>query len=269
MELMEHSDQQRDAVEWLRGEYLRRRARNPAYSMRAFARALQIPSGRVSELLGRKRTLTPALAERIARQLAYTPEQRRSFFSLIEREMSLHNRVRQMRFEALDDEHYEHLTEDVFQAIADWTHYAILSLMNTVDFRSSPQWIARRLDITPSEVCSALERLERLHLIQRDGKEWRRSHRRLTTTHNIESAALRRSHQQTLNQAMDAIENVPIAMKDTTAMTMAVDVSKIKLAKELIKSFRRNLADILEEGHPTEVFNLSILLFPLTKRNKQ
>jgi len=80
---MESLEQPKDAVEWLRQEFTRRRSRNPAYSLRAFARSLGVPSGRISELFARKRTLTPALATRIARQLSLTNEQQQDFFSLV------------------------------------------------------------------------------------------------------------------------------------------------------------------------------------------
>lgn len=80
---MEDLEQPKDAVEWLRQEYARRRSRNPAYSLRAFSRALHIPSGRISELFARKRTLTPALATRIARELSLSNEQQQDFFALL------------------------------------------------------------------------------------------------------------------------------------------------------------------------------------------
>jgi len=80
---MENLEQPKDAVEWLRQEYVKRRTRNPSYSLRAFSRALHIPSGRISELFARKRTLTPALATRIARELSLSNEQQQDFFALL------------------------------------------------------------------------------------------------------------------------------------------------------------------------------------------
>jgi plasmid maintenance system antidote protein VapI len=58
-----------DAVEWLQMEFIRRRAKNAGFSMRAFAKMLGVTSGRLSEIFSRKRRLTAALGARMAATL--------------------------------------------------------------------------------------------------------------------------------------------------------------------------------------------------------
>lgn len=75
-----------DSVAWLYQEYYRRREKNPAFSLRAFARILEISSGRMSELLSQKRRLTEAMALKIAEKLKYPPLMKQQLISIIRRE---------------------------------------------------------------------------------------------------------------------------------------------------------------------------------------
>ena len=157
------------------------------------------------------------------------------------------------------------LTNDEFHLIADWYHFGILNLVKTKGFVSEPRWIARQLCISTVEVREALERLERLQLIKRVGQRLVRTAQKITTGEDVNSIAINTYHEQTLRKAIDCINEVPVSLRDNTAITMAIDVSKIGQAKKLIKNFRRTLSEVLEEGKCTEVYNLNIVLYPLTK----
>ena len=89
-----------------------------------------------------------------------------------------------------------------------------------------------------------------------------------TTTHDIPSAALRRFHEQNLKRAISALHDDPVERRDITSITMAVDVDKLSLAKKRIKAFRREMSELLETGNRSEVYNLTLALFPMTRRKK-
>src|SRR5262245_37697957 len=75
--------QESHPVDWLRVEYARRRQANPSYSLRAFAKALAVPPGRLSEIFEGKRQLTAAIGAQVADRLNLLPEERRAFLALI------------------------------------------------------------------------------------------------------------------------------------------------------------------------------------------
>src|SRR5205823_2962609 len=87
-----------------------------------------------------------------------------------------------------------------------------------------------------------------------------------TTTHDVPSGALRRYHAQLLELAARALEDVPVELRDVTAMTMAIHPAKLPLAKEEIKRFRRRLARLLEDESATEVYHLTIQLVPVSRK---
>lgn len=237
---------------WLLAEFKRRKSENNAYSLRSFARQLGLPPGRVSELLSGKRALTDKSFEKIAERLGLSTRQRKA-----------------LRGEKGATDSYHLLHDDIFDSIAEWQHFAFLNLMDTSDFRNEIPWIAKRLGISTAETRDLIQRLHRLGLIALEGKKLVKPTQNLMTSSDVPSAALRRSHRQSLEQAIASLEDTPLEERDITSMTMAIDPKKIPLAKELIRKFRFDLAVLLETGKRTEVYNLNLQLVPVTKKEKK
>ena len=59
---------------FLRGELHKRCQKNPNYSLRGFARALQIDPGILSRVLANKRTFSDRVARRVIKNLSMSPE---------------------------------------------------------------------------------------------------------------------------------------------------------------------------------------------------
>jgi uncharacterized protein (TIGR02147 family) len=172
----------------------------------------------------------------------------------------------------IDELKFKQLTMDAFQVIADWHHFAILELINLNDFVPDLKWVAKRLNINPIEASSAIERLERLEMleIRQDGSWVNTSGNNTTVGGPYTAAALRKMQKQILEQAITAMEEVPAENRDQSAMTMAVDMRRLPEAKERIKKFRRELCAFLEASDDpkavkTEVCQLTISVFPVTR----
>lgn len=252
-------------TEWLRAEYLQRKEKNPNYSIRAFARRLKISAGSLAELLAAKRPLTGNMARRLADELCYSPQARESIVGMVQKHYASHQKIR--AFTETIDSKYQRLEEDTFRLISEWYHLALLTLLETDDIEACPPAkMARRLGISTTEVRDALDRLERLNLVGREDGRWK-SKGDIETTTDVPSAAVRKFHHQSLEKAIESLESLPVAERDVTAITIAMDPEKLKLAKELIQKFRRNLADILGEGRKKEVYQLNIQLIPLTRKD--
>lgn len=235
--------------EWLRNEYAKRRRRNPSYSVRAFARQLSLSSGPLTELLNSKRPFTEKTAERIAACLGLSGDEKAWLLDGV-RQGTL---VEPRRYETIDD--------DRFSLIADWYHYAILSLLETRLRSHSARELAKKLSITPIEAETAIDRLLRLGLLRRQRGRLIPT-TALATNEDIPSDALRHFHRQVLQQAERSLDAVPVAERDVSSITMAIDRKKIPEAKRLIREFRRKLAGILESGDRTDVYHLAIQLIP-------
>ena len=91
----------------------------------------------------------------------------------------------------------------------------------------------------------------------------------LTTSADVPSRALRKYHRQNLMLAESSLESDPVELRDISATNMAIDPRHLPKAKKLIRSFRRKLSRLLEMGEKTEVYTLSVQLFPNTKRSSR
>lgn len=246
---------------WLEEEYLRRKRVNPAYSLRAFARLLDLPSGRLSQLLSEKRRLTPALGKKIALRLSYDPERAGHFLETIHQSRKSHTPVA-----ARSSGRYAPLDMDQFQSIADPLHFSILSLLELDEFDGSLREAAKRLGISPVEARAAVERLERLGLLESAPKLRLTRSPGLTTSHDVQSAALRHAHRKVLEEAAASLDEVAVELRDLTSITMAIDPARLPEAKKRLRELRRSLSEFLEGGKKQEVYRLNIQLVPVTRR---
>lgn len=255
---------------FLQAELVRRCKVNPKYSLRAFAKLLGIESSALSKILNGKRTISRSTLRRIAPRVALSPQALEGFErSLVER------RGRQSR---PDPEHrsplpsYQQMALDHFQVISDWYHFAILELIAVDGFKPKISWIARSLGITVSEVNAAIERLQRLELleIRKDGKWIDRAGDVTSVQSEFTATALRKFQAQILSKAILALEEVPIELRDNTGMTMAIDQDLLPEAKNRIKRFRRELCAFLQSGEKKNaVYQMGIALYPITNKTIQ
>lgn len=254
-------------------ELARRKRGNEHYSLRAFARDLNLESSFVSKLVHGKRRVTPNLLARLAPALGLEPAdvarlarcaKQGSMTKLEQGSVSL---ARQS--EALE---FEQLHTDSIMLVTEWYHFAILELWRVQGFKCEPTWIAKRLDIAPVEVIDALERLERCKLLGRtsDGRLCLKSGNNSTVGTRPTSQALRLLQKKNLELAARALDRVSVAERDHSTVTMAISKHKLGLAKERIQAFRRELCAFLEDTDTHDaVYNLTISLYPLTCDEQQ
>jgi uncharacterized protein (TIGR02147 family) len=248
--------------EVLLSEFQRRKTRNPAFSLRAFAKQIGIPAGRLSQYFSGKRAISEAAARRIAERMSLSPDQEKQFLALIYAERirkgdSLKN--------IAGDSAFQEISADSFAVLSDWYYFAILNLLKIKGFRSDPAWIGERLGISTAKAKHAVCRLKRVGLLVEKRGHLVRVDKPLRTSDGLAFRALRISHEQSLQQAIHRLHEVSLAFRDITSMTMAVDLRRLPEAKKIIKDFRRKLSAFLECGEPTEVYNLNVQLVPVTK----
>ena len=239
---------------------------NPQYSLRAYAKKLGVHVGALSSILNGKRNVSRDLAERISLRLLLDPQERSEILRLFPKKRSSRNPG--LATESLEPRYLE-LTASQFKLIAEWEHFAVMSLLNCEDFESSVEWIANRLGITTSRTEMVLERLLSLSLLNRDERgNFARSQKSYRTSDDVADLALKKYYEQSLESARTSLYQDSVKVRDFTSTTMAIDPTKLSIAKERIRSFQDELSDLLESGHRTEVYRFSMQLIPLSKLRK-
>lgn len=237
----------------LKKELERRQKNNSAYSLRAFAKFLEVSPAALSQIMSGKRGVSVKRMNFLMNKLGLTPKQQ---LKVLDIDSSANRKTILLK-------------EDEFKLISDWYHYAILSLGELPENSSDSRWVAKRLNISYKQANEAMTRLQRLGIIEISDGKFRQIGEPLKTTTDIPSSSIRNYHKGILSLAQNKIEQIDIDKRDYSSMTMAINSNNLKKAKKLTQKYKEQMLDLLETGKLNEVYQLSIQLFPLTSGEEE
>lgn len=262
-----------DPVEFLHAYLRQAQKTNPAFSLRAWAKQMQLSNAALlSMVMNRKRRLLPSLSSKIRehflRTAKFTKLEAQYFEALVlfsnakteDEKFFYQDMLSSMR----DDNSFSTLQLDQLRFISDWYHFAIIEMTKIKGFNSDPAWIQVRLgnEVSLTEVTEAVDRLVRLGLLEKDESgQLRKSKQKLSTTSDIPSASIKKHHSQMIQKALKAMEIQSVNDRDITSHTIAIDTSKLPEAKKMIQNFRRRLGNFLASSESDTVYQLNIQLF--------
>lgn len=264
----------------LKNELSKRIERNSHYSLRSFAKNLNINVGTLSSVLNKKRTLTLKSAHLILENLSLDPQGKDHFLASIYKEQKQRSLKRIQKDmtnygegenDSLLDESAEQkfLDIEIFKSIADWAHIAILEATFLKDFKSSESWIAKKLGISFMQTKLTIERLIKLGLLKIDQGQLVKSNKFLSSKDKSSTnSAMRQLQRSFLEKAIISLENDPISSRCSEGITMAIDPAKIDEARQKIGTFMQELCAFLEEGERSKLYQLNVNLFKLEADQK-
>ena len=266
-----------DYRQYLRAFYEAEKARLPAFSYRYFARKAGFSSPNFLQLvIEGQRNLGADSVERFVQTLKLPAEEANFFRDLVafnqakniaEKNLYFEKVVQSRRFQAA-----RKLDGALLEYLRHWYYPAIRELAGRADFRDDPGWIADQLwaRVAREEIARALQVLESLGLLIRgpDGR-LTRGEPTLSTGPEARGAAKVAAAaflRQMLELASESIDAVPPERRDLGAITVAVRKETIPELQERIRRFRRELLERCDQDQdPTEVYQVNIQFFPLTK----
>lgn len=260
--------------ETLKSILLERQSHNPRYSLRAFARHLDISPPRLSLILSLKQGVSKEVASKLADKLGLNTTEKQLFIYSAIASDSRSQKERdeaQKKYQSLNlDYETEQLNDQEFKIICEWQHYAILELMLTYDYRDDIAWIAQRLSISQNLAAESFQRLIDRRLVEKTEAGFTPSDSFTTTTNDIPSSSIRNHQREVMKLAMTAIEQQTIMERDFSTLTVGIDDQQLPEIKKMIKDFRRKLNAYIEETpirKRNEVYQLSLNFFKLTHGN--
>ncbi len=256
-------------AEFLRARLLGRISQNPAYSVRAFARDLKISHSYLSQILNERRGLSFRQALLLSETLGLDEADKRLFIQLLlenrRRKFLPESRVLRVETKSVDT---TSLDMDRFRTVKEWYHGAIAELTILKGFKSDHRWVAGQLGITTVQAKAAVARLRRIGVLETKGRKWVKTRRRFQFPTTGLDNAVNGFHQAMLCKALTTLEKKAPAdfeARDITGITVAIDPKRLPEARKRIEKFRNRLADFLSKGEPSEVYQLNVQLFNLTK----
>lgn len=234
-----------------------RQKANTRYSLRAYAKLLGLQPPTLSAILKGKRGLPVKYGEPVATKLGLPPLARQRFLKSLLRK---NNSPESTHDAFLLQNNLHH------QIIAEWEHYAILSLTECREFVSSSSFVARRLGIPETRARHCLQNLFSANLlkIEKDGT-YVRNHADVKTTEDVPSLALQESHRESLRVAMEKLA-LGIDQRDFSSGVIVMPKNKMPAAKKLIRKFRQSFYELMEDNEGQDVFHLCVQFFPLTQQ---
>jgi uncharacterized protein (TIGR02147 family) len=237
------------------------KTKNNSFSLRAFSRLLGVSPASLSEFLNGKRVISQKMILKMADRLCLSPDEFTTLSDKLTRDKKgIDTNVSNKKIQIQNDQYF---------LIADWHYYAILCLAETNNFKSDSGWIADRLKSSKSKVSDALERLLRIGLLDYD-KDGNLKYQdvEIVTSEDVPNTSIKKRHAETLEAAKESLYTDDVLLRDMSSATIAIDPKKLPAAKKMIREFQDQLIEFLESGDKTEVYEVSMQIFPRSNIQK-
>lgn len=239
-------------------------------SLRAFARLGSISPSYLSRVISGQRQLSVAAASKLSYVLDLGPEEESHMMRLLAAERltegSRVGRLVRQRVAATKKNDTHTVNTALFQTVADWQHFAILSLMNLADFRPDAQWIGQRLGIPADTARAALDRLLKMGLAKKERNTIVAVNEgEVETLHDTPSQAVRENHRQHLALAEAALRDLQPELREFANTTMSLAMQDLPKAKRRIRLFLDRFIRDLERKPGQELFQFNLQFYQLTK----
>lgn len=252
-------------VDHLKAELVRRSHNNSRYSIRTFAQSLGIDHSLLTKILNHKRLPSRQMTAQLIGKLN---------LAIVENQEPSKQTLTQANLNADESDPYELISKEQFRLIFDIYHYAILEVIKLSDFEACENWIAKRLGISVHVVRSCIERLKATKLLEESiapsgHRNWidrSSEHTTHVVSPNYGSIQHIQHQLQILELSIKAMKKLPLTHRDQSSMMITTSHARLEQAKKMIKTFRRELAQFLEQEEcPDTIYQLSISFFPLTE----
>lgn len=257
----------------LHHEFTKRVEKNPRYSLRAFAKFLEISPARLSNVLSGKKGLSEGAARGIATILGFDQEQSDFFCALVN---STHARSKAVREEYqkvvavfVKKYHTLFMQVNVFEAISDVRHLVLLQILK-IEKVAAPLQISllkQGKDEATIELQSQMiERMVQLGMIEvRDGF-FHVIHESFAGPDQVSSEVIRKFHHQVLDQAKSAIDRESIDNRDSFFLMMPFQEKNVPEVRQKIRTFVDSLIDQYgDRSKADSVYGLSSQFFPFER----
>ncbi|MEN9354912.1 MAG: hypothetical protein RL318_2237 [Fibrobacterota bacterium] len=151
---------------------------------------------------------------------------------------------------------------------AHWYVPAIRCLLAAVEFRGDWSELAQKLRpvILPEEAKAAVKLLESLGMVRlRTDGVWETLDAHLSSGDAWTGRAVRGFQKQTLQLAMQALEDAPKEEREISTLTFAIPAQEMPALTELVRDFRSRLARwALAAQEADRVYQMNIQIFPVS-----
>ena len=212
---------------YLREELHLRQSRRPQYSMRAFARDLEMSPSFLCEFLAGRQGLSKERVLWVSRKLNLSTEQCEHFWDLVEAKFGRTTEAKKAaEFRVLQKTKNEnnHLSLERSNVIADWYHFPLIEIIGLGRTTYSHKELAEILELKESDVEAAIGRMRSVGLIEEEFTEFGTAKYKVKSEYTMTgdegaSRAIQIAHQQFLNKQALFAETKPLEERENLDVT--------------------------------------------------
>jgi transcriptional regulator with XRE-family HTH domain len=163
------------------------------------------------------------------------------------------------------------LSTEEFRELGSWYAPVMIELIKYYSPNGiSATDISRRIDIGVEQIQESLNKIEKMGLISKNSKDLYHSQEiNITTSDDIPCEVIRGAQKNILAKAIDCIDKVDTSARDNLSLFVSVSPERLAEIKNLLRDFLFQINAMgSSAGKPSEVYSLSIALFPLTQALK-
>ncbi len=252
----------------------KKKIRNSRYSLRAFARDLEVPVSRLSDVFTGKKSPSLPMATHLALKMGLGTLQKDLFITSIQLEkekIQARKSLVEKRLELIQKKVQSQWTLEHFELVSKWLDHAICVAISLDKPPKTPEQLAQMFGVDVAEVNASLEKLLAQNDIVETADGWMATEATSTTPDDKPSLAIRQFHSEILTKAKASLANDPMEVRDFTSIIFSVNTQELPILKKRIAEMRDQL--MMEFGSTKDcdaVYDLSLVLFPISeiKENK-
>ncbi len=247
----------------------KKKIRNSRYSLRAFARDLDVPVSRLSDVFTGKKSPSLPMATHMALKMGLGTLQKEIFTTSVQLDKEKNQARKSLvekRLEMLHQKVKSEWTIEHFEQVSKWLDHSICVALSLAEPPKTPERIAQMFGVEVSEVKASLEKLLAQKDIVSTEDGWLATESSSVTPDDKPSLVIRKFHTEILTKAKASLVNDPMEVRDFTSIIFSVNLQELPILKKRIAEMRDQL--MMEFGTTKDcdaVYDLSFFLFPISK----
>lgn len=237
----------------LKNILLEKQEANKRFSLRAFAKHLELTHSALNQVFKGTKNLSPETAAKIARKLKMEPVDREHFCLLVQLEAAKDPELKkafEKKIKTLKGSRASAKAKVEATFLPEWYHPIIMAMTNLTVGEYTPKTVAKRIGITIKEATETMEQMESVGLLCRDDEgQWAAVYEKtVDVTMPHDPKRTRAIHQTHLQMAAKALDEQPLGQRMNVLAHLAFPKSRIPEAREIAHECLRRMQLLSDEA---------------------
>lgn len=239
-----------------------RKSKNSLYSVRSYARDLELDSSSLSSILIGNRKIPQLKIEQIAGLVCSSEAEKKKFIASAKHVHTSLNKIKKQK--NLPDRIV--ISEDKFIKISEVETYTFLSMLELENCPQDVEWLAKKLNKTKKWVQNTISILTEYGMVEEVNGRLVRTTRRTTTNDEVTSKYIIKHHIDSLVLAGQKCAELLPDERYFSTITIPSDPEHLNYLKTLFMEFEDKISEYLSTKKKTDVYKLSIQFYPATEK---